>query len=257
MVPAPPGSKTYLSGGRFHDEVHSRMEAGAVRRHPRRAPRLPVLLRTRRDGLRGRPLRRRAGRSGKDLRPPRRGRSLQRPRPHRDRRQPHRPPAWPCAGRQREHRHDRCRRPQRQGPAPGPERGLRPVHHRPRRPRGPQGGGEHHRLPAARRVRRLHPAGRKAHRSGCLHLLQRAQGQRRLLFCRFRGPHRRHPERLLHGRKGLPHRHRPDRPVGRERLLRQTLRPDGPDGLQRGQHHHHRLRQPRQAGRRAGGRRLL
>ena len=25
------------------------------------------------------------------------------PWPHRDRRQPHRPPAWPCAGRQREH----------------------------------------------------------------------------------------------------------------------------------------------------------
>ena len=49
----------------------------------------------------------------------------------------------------------------------------------------PQGRGEHHRLSAARRVRRLHPAGRKAGRSGRLHLFQRAEGQRRLFFCRL------------------------------------------------------------------------
>ena len=35
------------------------------------------------------------------------------------------------------------------------------------------------------RVRRLHPAGRKAGRSGRLHLFQRAEGQRRLFFCRL------------------------------------------------------------------------
>ena len=39
--------------------------------------------------------------------------------------------------------------------------------------------------PAARRVRRLHPAGRKAGRSGRLHLFQCAEGQRRLFFCRL------------------------------------------------------------------------
>ncbi len=39
----------------------------------------------------------------------------------------------------------------------------------------PQGRGKHHHLPAARRMRSVPSAGRKAGRSGCVHFFQRAQ----------------------------------------------------------------------------------
>ena len=49
----------------------------------------------------------------------------------------------------------------------------------------PQGRGKHHPLPAARRVRGVPSARRKAGRSGCVHFLQRAQGQRRFFLRRL------------------------------------------------------------------------
>ena len=44
---------------------------------------------------------------------------------------------------------------------------------------------KHHRFPAARRVRGFPSARRKAVRSGRVHFLQRAQGQRRFFLCRL------------------------------------------------------------------------
>ena len=49
----------------------------------------------------------------------------------------------------------------------------------------PQGGGEHHCFPTARRVRGFPSAWRKAVRSGRVHFLQCAQGQRRFFLCRI------------------------------------------------------------------------
>ena len=49
----------------------------------------------------------------------------------------------------------------------------------------PQGGREHHHGPAAGRVRGLQGAWRCPLRPGRVHLLQRAQGQRRFVLCRL------------------------------------------------------------------------
>ena len=178
------------------------------------------------------------------------GGAVQRPGPHRDRRQPHGPQLRQGAGRRGGPGHHRLRLPgggarsaDRLGRLRAAGRGAGPPGS-PRERALPAGG------PGARVGLQAVGAGLAHRRFSGLPLQPGAEGLGPELFGRLRGGHRHDPQPALqwrrHSRRGAGQ----GLPLRREPVLRQALRPDGPDHLRGGRVRGHRLRRHRQP---AGG----